>query len=87
VLGTISFTFPAGHSKPARCVKQRLKMVRVALKAPWRPDRTLSDATVTALLTSQINPTEGDEPVAWLLLTNLPIDMPEQAVEKIAWNL
>jgi hypothetical protein len=87
VLGTITFTRPAGRGKPARPVEQVLKAVRVTLKAPRRPDRTLSDVTVTALLASEIHPPADDEPVEWLLLTNLPIDTPEQAVEKIAWYL
>lgn len=87
VLGTITFTRPAGHGKPARPVEQTLKAVRVTLKAPWRPDRTLSDVTVTAVLASEIHPPADDEPIEWLLLTNLPVDTPEQAVEKIAWYL
>lgn len=87
VLGTITFTRPAGHGQPARPVEQVLKAVRMTLKAPRRPDRTLSDVTVTALLASEIRPPADDAPVEWRLLTNLPIDTPELAVEKIAWSL
>jgi hypothetical protein len=87
VLGTITFTRPAGHGEPARPVEQTLKAVRVTLKAPWRPDRTLSDVTVTAVLASEVNPPDDDAPVEWLLLTNLPVDTPAQAIEKIAWYL
>jgi hypothetical protein len=87
VLTTIAFTRPAGHGKPARPVEQQLKAVRVTLKAPRRPDRALSDVTVTALLATEVNPPPGEDPVEWLLLTNLPVDTPAQALEKIAWYL
>jgi hypothetical protein len=87
VLATITLTRPAGHGKPARPVEQQLKAVRVTLKAPRRPDRALSDVTVTALLATEVNPPPGEDPVEWLLLTNLPVDTPAQALEKIAWYL
>jgi hypothetical protein len=87
VLATIAFTRPPGRGKPARPVEQQLKAVRVTLKAPRRPDRRLSDVTVTALLATEIDPPADDEPVEWLLLTNLPVDTPDQALEKIAWYL
>jgi hypothetical protein len=87
VLATIAFTRPAGHGKPARPVEQQVKVVRVTLKAPRRPDRTLSDVAVTALLATEVNPPPGEDPVEWLLLTNLPVETPAQALEKIAWYL
>ena len=87
VLTTITFTRPRGRGKPARPVEQQLKAVRVTLKAPHRPDRRLSDVSVTALLATEVDPPADDDPVEWLLLTNLPVDTPEQAREKIAWYL
>jgi len=87
VLTTISFTRPGGHGKPARPVEQHLKAVRVTLKAPYRRDRRLSKVTVTALLATEIDPPSNDDPLEWLLLTNLPVETPEQALEKIAWYL
>lgn len=87
VLTTITFTRPRGRGQPARPVEQQLKAVRVTLKAPHRPDRCLSDVTLTALLATEIDPPADDDPVEWLLLTNWPVDTPEQACEKIAWDL
>jgi hypothetical protein len=37
-------------------VRQQIKVVRVTLKAPARPDRRLSDTTVTVLLATEPNP-------------------------------
>ena len=59
----------------------------MTLTAPHRPDRRLSDVSVTALLATEVDPPADDDPVEWLWLTNLPVDTPEQAREKIAWYL
>jgi len=87
VLTEISFERPAAKGRPARTVHQQLKAVRVTLKPPARPDRTLAEVTVTALLATEPNPPAGEDPLDWLLLTNLPVDTPEQAREKLAWYL
>jgi hypothetical protein len=61
--------------------------VRVTLKAPARPDRTLPEVTVTALLATEPRPPADEAPLHWLLLTNLPVETPEQAIEKLSWYL
>ena len=38
-------------------------------------------------LASEPHPPTGEAPVEWLLLTNLPADTPEQALEKLQWYL
>jgi hypothetical protein len=87
VLAEITFDKPASKGQPARTVHQHIKVVRVTLKAPSRPDRTLPDITVTAMLATEPNPPAGEDPLQWLLLTNLPVDTPEQAIEKLSWYL
>jgi hypothetical protein len=87
VLSDITFDKPATKGRPARTVHQQIKVVRVTLKAPPRPDRTLADVTVTALLATELNPPAGEDPLEWLLLTNLPVQTPEQASEKLLWYL
>jgi hypothetical protein len=51
---------------------------RVTLRPPWRADHQLPPVSVNAVLVSEVNPPEGDEPVEWLLLTSLPVDDVEQ---------
>ena len=87
VLTEIRFDRPAAKGRKARTIHQQLKVVRVTLKAPARPDRTLVDVTVTALLATEPNPPAGEDPLDWLLLTNLPVETPEQASEKLLWYL
>jgi hypothetical protein len=87
VLTEITFERPAANGRRARTVHQHIKVVRVTLKAPARPDRTLPDVTVTALLASEPHPPAGEDPLDWLLLTNLPVETAEQAIEKLSWYL
>ena len=87
VLTEIRFDRPAAKGRKARTVHQQLKVVRVTLKAPARPDRTLVDVTVTALLATEPNPPAGEDALKWVLLTNLPVETPEQASEKLLWYL
>jgi hypothetical protein len=53
------------------------RAARVTLRPPRRPDRTLPAVTVNVVLVSESHPPAGEDPVEWLLLTNLPIDTPE----------
>ena len=76
---------PASHGAKARTVHQQIRIVRVTLPAPRRPDRTLPEVEITALLASEPQPPTGEAPVEWLLLTNLPADTPAQALEKLQW--
>jgi hypothetical protein len=87
VLTDITFDRPASNGRRARTVHQQIKAVEVTLKAPSRPDRTLPNITVTALLAFEPNPPAGEDPLDWLLLTNLSVETPEQAIEKLSWYL
>jgi hypothetical protein len=87
VLTEISFERPAANARKARTVHQQIKVVRVTLKPPARPDRILAPVTVTAVLATEANPPADEDPLDWLLLTNLPVETPEQAIEKLAWYL
>ena len=87
VLAATTFERPASHGCKARTVHQELRAVRITLPAPRRPDRTLPAVDITALLASEPAPPTGEEPVVWLLLTNLPVDTPAQALEKLQWYL
>jgi hypothetical protein len=55
-----------------------VRATRVTLRPPWRPDRELPEVTVNVVLVSEIVPPPNDEPVEWLLLTDLPVDDAEQ---------
>lgn len=87
VLTETRFEQPGGNGRTARTVHQQIKAVRLTLPAPKRPDRTLAEVEITAILATEPEPPPGEEPVDWLLLTNLPVTTPEQALEKLRWYL
>jgi hypothetical protein len=62
-----------------------VRAARVTLRPPWRADRKLPAVTVNVVLVSEVNPPPGDEPVEWLLLTNLPVDDVEQVRQVVQY--
>ncbi len=87
VLGRIEFNLPASHKRANEHVTQNLKAARVELRPPQRPGGRSEPVEVTVLLAQEIRPPKGEEPVTWVLLTNLPVTTPAQAIEKIQWYL
>jgi hypothetical protein len=86
-LGQVEFDLPAGRGRSARRVVQSLRAARVPLRAPYRPDKKLAPVEVTAILAREDNPPAGEDPIEWLLLTNLPVESLEDACEKVQWYL
>lgn len=62
-----------------------VRAARMTLRPPWRPDRKLPPVTVNVVLVSEVNPPPGDEPIEWLLLTDLPIDSVEHVRRTIEY--
>ncbi len=87
VLGEIEFDLPPSHKRPHKQVTQTLKATRVALQPPQRYGHSLESVEVTVVLAQETRPPKGEEPVTWLLLTNLPVTTVEQVIEKINWYL
>lgn len=88
VMGTISYELPANHRRSSKSVVQELKAARVTLRPPERRSgEQLACLNVTVLMAQEINPPNGEEPLTWILLTNLAVTTAEQAKEKIQWYL
>lgn len=87
VLTQVEFDMPATDKRTARHIVQTLQAVRVTRKAPYRGGQALPDVEVTALLANEVNPPAGEAPITWLLLTSVPVDTAEQAVEVLQWYL
>lgn len=64
-----------------------IKFCPVTIKRTKRVinSKSLSDLKLYIVLAQETNPPEGVKPIYWLLLTTLPIENLEQAVEKVKW--
>lgn len=76
-----------GRRKPreSRSAEMAVRAARVLLRPPLRPDGRLAAVSVNVVLVSEVNPPPGEEPVEWLLLTDLPIDGVEQVRQVVQY--
>jgi len=86
-LGNVTFELPRTAKRRARTVTQSLHARRVSIRAPNAKATLAPSVKLTAVLAQEIDPPAGETPVQWLLLTTLPVDTFEQAVEKMQWYL
>jgi hypothetical protein len=80
-LGQIEFLLPGRKGKPARQVKQELRVLRVK----FRSGKAGETFEMAAILAREINPPAGEKPVEWRLLTNRNAKTLEEAAELIDW--
>jgi hypothetical protein len=73
------------QSRDSRKAVVEVRAIRVTLRPPKRHDRELPPVTVNVVLVSEVGAPEGEPPVEWLLLTNLPIDSAEQARQAVQY--
>ena len=69
-----------GRRQPreSREAEVEIRVVKLTLRPPYRPDRKLPATTINAVMVLELNPPDGESPVEWILLTDLPIDTIEQ---------
>lgn len=60
----------------------RFKPVRLQ---PPKPKGELGAIAITAIMAQEIDAPQGVEPLQWMLLTTMPIENFDQAVEKLGW--
>ena len=69
-----------GRRQPrqSRRATVEVRATSVRLRPPWRADGPLPDVKANGVLVREVNPPTGEEPVEWLLLTDLPVENGEQ---------
>lgn len=84
VLGVVMVTVPRADDRPTRQAAVPLQVATVRL-APPAGKRTLDPVRVTAILEREVTCPEGQEPLPWLLLTNLDVTTAEDAARCLEW--
>jgi hypothetical protein len=76
-----------GRRQPRRSRQAHVQVrsARVTLRPPWRPDGELPAIAVNVVLVREVDAPGDDEPIEWLLLTNLPVDHAAQVREVIQY--
>ena len=69
-----------GRRQPrqSRQATVEVRAASVTLRPPWRADGPLPEVQANGVMVREVNPPEGEEPVEWLLLTDLPVESVEQ---------
>lgn len=66
-------------------VKLTLKYKRVMVQPPIGKARRYPSLTLTVIHATEVDPPEGPKPIDWKLLTDLPVETADQAIEKMVW--
>jgi hypothetical protein len=85
-IGELTLKLSHRKKRKRRDVTLRIFACQLSLLGPKRPkaDR-LPNVPVTAILAVEKNPPPGEEPIEWLLLTDMEVHSLEEAEEKLQW--
>lgn len=87
IVGTIEFDIPATKNRKSRHVLQEVRASSFALKPAKRIGSKLPGVTINVVFAKEINTPPGEDSIEWFLLTSLPIDTAEKAIQVITWYL
>jgi len=83
-LGEIEFMVPPTEKRKGRKVKQQLKAVTVTLV---RKNKKEFQVQVNAVMAIEDSPPEGEKPLIWVLITDLPVNTFEEVHTVISYYL
>lgn len=82
-LGELEFDMPSRGDRKGRKVKQEIKAISVVVV----PRKKNKKVKVNAVMAIEKDPPPGEDPIIWILITNLPVDSFEDAVKVIQFYL
>lgn len=86
VQATLMVKVPRQGDQPARQANLSLRFRPVTLRPPkYRADENLPTVKVWAVWVVELNPPPNTNPLDWLLLTTIPLNLPEQAITCLEW--
>lgn len=89
VAGKIKILVPRKKEVPKRKATLSIRYAKVSIKAPIMNKNIKSTDSIKlwAVYAKEENPPEKIEPVSWMLLTTIPVENLNQAMEKIKWYM
>lgn len=82
-------SIPEQKDCPKRTAICEVKIATYQLNPPRNhyeiKSKSLPNLTLYAISVTEKEPIEGVEPLDWMLITNIPVQSPEEALEKIKW--
>jgi len=86
LLGTTALRIPPRGAMAERTAQMEIRCATVKIRPPANRRRSgLPDLEMHAIWAVEPHPPEGYEAVEWMLLTSMPIDGMEQALEYLSW--
>ncbi len=86
VAGTYTIEIPRKTKQAARTAELEIRYAEVTIMPPLnRSSKNRQPIKLWAVWANEKNPPEGVEPVAWMLLTTIPVNNMMDAIEKINW--
>jgi len=83
--GTVTVTLPRRGNRRARQAQLSVRFGKVRVQAPQYMSKGTPAVWMWAVMLEEGQPPEAVQGVCWMLLTNLPVETFEQAVEKTQW--
>ncbi len=84
-LGTFTLALARQFEQPPRPVTLAVTAKPVTFQGARRPGGKLPPVTVSAVYAPEPSPSQGEEPIAWLLLTSLPVTDFPRACTVVQW--
>lgn len=89
IAGYYQITIPSRDSKPERSATLAVRFAAVTLGPTQRSKQALfyplPPVPLNAVYVTEVNPSEAEHPIEWMLLSNIPVTSFEQAQEKLRW--
>lgn len=89
VAGYYQITLPARDTKPERQATLAVRFAAVTLGPPQRSKQALfhplPSVRLHAVYVTEVNSSGSDQPVEWMLLSNISVQSFEEAQEKLRW--
>ena len=87
IVGELTIDVPRGDDRPTRQATLTIRFASLEIQPPRHHLKRLAlePVTVQVLLAQEENPPDDTTPISWLLLTTLPVNSFDEAVQYVRW--